>query len=229
MSGSVGGGRPPVQGELSLSPWDSLLLEVRRAAYRVGWIDYEIERLVGVEREVGERLKAGEYGKGEAEDGEGGQSGAERKVEDRLELAAVRAEIKDWVKESRAERGHLAGVSDKAIRAGLNQRIVSQVQLEQQTITRVLYAGINAAGLSEEQRERALDAMRREIGAVSLERRGGVGGGAGAGLLGEVGDDGIETETGPVVVQGKWGVTGLEVGARRTAGTRDGVEFGGGE
>lgn len=159
LDGTSGGERPGTTGEVDVTAWDSLLLECRRASYKVAWIDWMVEKLAEEQDRLESELE-------ELDPGSEGYSGA------RVSLGATRIELKDWIKESRAERAHMVSVADKAIRAGLNSRLVSQVQLEQSTISRVLFAGLAVLDLDPMQQAAALNAMQQAVKAVALERRG---------------------------------------------------------
>ncbi len=150
--------RPSPNGELRVAPWDAMLLEVRRASYKVGWIDWMVGTLHEQEQVLEVEVR-------ECDD-------PEMRTSKRHDLASTRLELKDWVKESRAERQHLLAASSAAIRAGLNQRILSQIEIEQTTITRVLMAGIEVLGLDPFQKAQALTAMRDAVRNIALERRG---------------------------------------------------------
>lgn len=167
------------------------MLEVRRAAYRVGWIDARIETLKDrADRSLSE---VDEH---------------EREVAI-MEQTAARVALLDWIKESRAERQHLAAVCQKAISAGLNQRILSQIQLERDTLTRVITAAIIQAELEPDDQDRFIQALRLQIDGVATERRG---------------IDG-ELDTGPVGVRVDWSPYGPERRAHPVEGTNPATRF----
>lgn len=144
---------PFSEGQVAIAPWDGLTLEVRRSAYRVGWVDREIEFLLERRRVVDE----------------------EPDPDTRRDMVAgLNAELKWWLQESRFERRHMARVCGDAVRAGLTQHALSALQTERETIGRVLTAAFQALELDEDQRTVAVAAMYAEVEAVMLERRGAV-------------------------------------------------------
>src|SRR5690606_15367344 len=105
-------------GEYDVTPWDALLIEVRRAAYRTAWIDQRLEEEISRERQLTHEA-------GEAE---------------RLMQAA---EVRRWLAESRKERAHLVRVSKAAVDAGLAERYVQSVEIEARLIAQVLERSID--------------------------------------------------------------------------------------
>lgn len=158
------------QGQVQTSAWDSLYLEVRRSAYRVGWVDRRIENLLATERAL-----RGRDGAADATAAGGGHEGPDQDQllrEDREEaIRDVERELKWWLSESRSERRHLTKVSGDAIRAGLSQHVVTQLNTEKETVGRVLLAALNAVDLTEEQKIAAVAAMYAEVEKVGQERR----------------------------------------------------------
>lgn len=77
-----------------------------------------------------------------------------------------------WVKESRDERDRLARVSKLAIDAGVAERLVRQLELEAALMLRATTLTLDELGLGEEDRERALGIMSRNLLALELEQRG---------------------------------------------------------
>lgn len=146
---------PPAfsEGQVAIAAWDALQLEVRRSAYRVGWVDREIEFLLARRR---------------AADGE---SDADTRREMQM---GVSVELKWWLQESRLERRHMSRVCADSVRAGISQHALSALQTERETIGRVLTAAFRALDLDEEQRAVAVAAMYAEVEAVMVERRGAV-------------------------------------------------------
>ncbi len=151
--------RPSPQGLTDVAPWDGMLLEVRRASYKVNWIDWMLVKLHEREKELEEEVSES-------------KEDAELYKVKRADLTDTRNELKEWTRESRAERAHLLVACDKAVRAGLNQRILSQIQLEQETITRVMMAGLSVLELGPLDQARVLTAMIEATREVAFERRG---------------------------------------------------------
>lgn len=144
---------PFSEGQVAIAPFDAMLLEVRRSAYRVGWVDREIEFLLARRRVADE----------------------EPDPDTRRDLVAGLAnELKWWLQESRAERRHMSRVCGDAVRVGLTQHALSALQTERETIGRVLTAAFQALELDEDQRMVAVAAMYAEVEAVMVERRGAV-------------------------------------------------------
>lgn len=147
---------PSVVGQLETLPWDGILLEVRRAAYRVAWIDSRVQQLVEAENE---EIRV--------------QRTYHPTARDWSDLRKFRAEVKEWLQESRAERTHLMSACKSAISAGLSQRMLSQIQLERETLVRVLYATFDVLNLDGDQQAAAIGAMLEAVDQVAIERRGG--------------------------------------------------------
>lgn len=131
-------------GEHSISPWDALLLEVRRSSYRASWIDQRVETEAAKERELVH----------EADD-------------DQRRGQAV--ELRRWLDQSRKERTHMAKIAKAAIDAGLSQRYVQSIEVEARTIARVLGKAIGALDLTREQQQLAADVLRSEMHVVAEE------------------------------------------------------------
>lgn len=154
-------------GQVDTQAVDAIQLEIRRSAYRVGWVDWRIEQLLEKERAL---LKAGGV-EGPGTPDRGGDA-EEDPTENRGEaFGAVQEDLRWWLRESRAERKHLVEVSGVAVRAGLTKYIVSQLELERETVSRVLLAALNALELTEEQKLLAVASMYAEVERVAVERR----------------------------------------------------------
>jgi hypothetical protein len=124
----------PYDGELNVSPWESILTEVRRSGYRSSWIDERIEREAQAEHDL----------EAQAHDWDDSE-----KFE-RTRLAQSR-ELREWIKLGRDERAHGAQVAASAVRAGLSERYIESVQAEARNIANVLQRALQAAELSDEQ------------------------------------------------------------------------------
>lgn len=135
-----------VADQLNVSPWDALLLEVRRSAGRCAWLD---ARLAAVVRRDDERREVERV----LDDRDAGQ-------EDDGGLPRGAGSL---LKESRNERRHLAVVAKAAIDAGVAERLVRQVELEGQLVAAAIVAGLDALALEPEQRARALAAAHTRL------------------------------------------------------------------
>lgn len=142
----------PYQGELQVSPWESLLTEVRRSAYRASWVDERVEAEAQAERDLeAQQLDFGDMEKFK-----------------RLQLAQSR-EVREWIKLSREERAHGAQVARAAVSAGLSERYIESVQAEAKMIANVLQRALQAAELSPEQWEAATGELRLALADVGRE------------------------------------------------------------
>lgn len=142
----------PFHGELKVSPWDSLLTEVRRSAYRTAWVDDRVETEAQAERDLA----------AQAHDWDDPE-----KLK-RVQLAQSR-ELREWVRLSREERSHGAQVARAAVSAGLSERYIESVQAEAKMIASVLSRALDAAQLSDGQREAAHGELRVALAEVGRE------------------------------------------------------------
>lgn len=134
----------PWTGELNVNPWDSMLAENRRAAYRAAWIDERINQEIKRERALIESDGAG--------------------FDDLVKFEhAVRAragELREWIEQSRKERAHLTKVASDAVRAGLSERYIDSLRAEARMIAEALTKALDAANLTPQQRAAASEALR---------------------------------------------------------------------
>lgn len=141
----------PYAGELQVSPWDALLAEVRRSAYRVEWIQARVQQ----EADEEAKLLAQEHDW------------------DAVKFAMARGsqsrELREWIKLEREERAHGAAVARGAVSAGLSERYIESVQAEARMIAGVLQRALNAADLSTEQWEAATAELRVALADVGRE------------------------------------------------------------
>lgn len=142
----------PYQGEHQVSPWESLLTEVRRSAYRAGWVDERVEQEAQAERD----LLAQEH------------DWADEEKFKRVQIAQSR-ELREWIKLSREERAHGAQVARAAVSAGLSERYIESVQAEARMIANVLQRALQAAELTSEQWEAATGELRIALAEVGRE------------------------------------------------------------
>lgn len=131
-------------GELDVSPWEALLHEVRRAAYRAAWLDQQLD----------------------AEANRHAQLEHETDAADRWASAA---EVRRWTEESRRERTHLARVTKTAIDAGLAERYVQSIEADARLITRIVGSAIGVLDLTPEQQLEVSAALREALREASTE------------------------------------------------------------
>lgn len=142
----------PYAGEIAVSPWDSLLTEVRRSAYRASWVDERVEREAQAERDLA----------AQAHDWDDAEKFK------RVQLAQSR-ELREWVRLSREERAHGAQVARAAVSAGLSERYIESVQAEAKMIAGVLQRALQAAELTDEQWMAATGELRVALAEVGRE------------------------------------------------------------
>lgn len=145
-------------GELNINPWDAILSEVRRSAYRAAWIDERVDLEARRERRLMES------------DG----AGFEKMSDYVLAVRIGSAELREWIEQSRKERSHLTKVAADAVRAGLSERYIDSLRAEAQMIAQALTKALDAAELTPIQRARASEALRTalaEMGPVLAARQ----------------------------------------------------------
>lgn len=137
----------PWNGELNVNPWDALLGEVRRSAYRAAWLDERVNLDVKRERQLMET------------------NGADFEDLVKFEYAVrIRSgELREWIEQSRKERAHLTKVASDAVRAGLSERYIDSLRAEAQMIAQALTKALDAADLSAPQRAAASEALRAAL------------------------------------------------------------------
>lgn len=148
----------PFAGELNVNPWDAILGEVRRSAYRAAWIDERVDIDVRRERQLME------------------SNGVDFEKQTDFELAVrIRSsELREWIEQSRKERQHLTKVAADAVRAGLSERYIDSLRAEAQMIAQALTKALDAASLTPQQRADASEALREalaEMGPVLAARQ----------------------------------------------------------
>jgi hypothetical protein len=142
----------PVDGELNVSPWESILVEVRRSAHRAAWVDERVEKEAQAERDL----------EAQAHDWD------DTEKFKRVQLAQSR-ELREWVRLSREERAHGAQVARAAVSAGLSERYIESVQQEAKLIAQTLQRALSAANLTDEQWEAATTELRAALAEVGRE------------------------------------------------------------
>lgn len=133
-------------GELDVTPWDALLSEVRRSAYRSAWVDHRVEK---ARKQV---------------DSEEVSGNAEVQL-------VYDAELRKWLEESRRERAHMTRISKQAIDAGLAERYVESIRAEGTRIIGIIARTMEAAQLEPHQVELAKAALEVELTEASREMR----------------------------------------------------------
>jgi myo-inositol-1-phosphate synthase len=139
--------RRPWSGELNVNPWDAILGEVRRSAYRAAWIDERIDLEAKRERAL--------------IDSDGGEF--EKATDYEIAVRLRGDELRQWIEQSRKERAHLTKVAADAVRAGLSERYIDSLRAEAQMIARALTKALDAADLDDSQRARASAALREAL------------------------------------------------------------------
>lgn len=118
----------------SISPWQALLSEVQRGAGRCAWFDLAMT----------ERLRTIEL------DPQLGDPVGDHQFE--------------WLlTQSRNERRLLRAASEAAIRSGIAERMVAQVELEGQMIARVITRTLDRLELTDAMRDTALRIVQEEL------------------------------------------------------------------
>lgn len=139
--------RRPYSGELNVSPWDAILSEVRRSAYRAAWIDERVDLEAKRERAL--------------IDSDG--SDFEKATDYEIAVRIRGDELRQWIEQSRKERSHLTKVAADAVRAGLSERYIDSLRAEAQMIAQALSKALDAAELTPIQRARASEALREAL------------------------------------------------------------------
>lgn len=137
----------PFSGELNVNPWDAILGEVRRSAYRAAWIDERIDLEARRERQLMESEGAG----------------FEKKSDYVIAVRIESEELRMWIEQSRKERSHLTKVAADAVRAGLSERYIDSLRAEARMIAEALTKALDAAELSNSQRVAASEALREAL------------------------------------------------------------------
>jgi len=128
--------------EDDVSPWDALLLTVRRRAARVRYVDSVLESAIAAHR------------KRCADPANDGAN---------LDPDVPPAEVRSWMAESRAEERLLARASKLAVDAGVADAVVRRLELEGRLVTDALLAGLDALQLTPDQRLKALSATHQAL------------------------------------------------------------------
>lgn len=137
----------PWNGELNVNPWDAMLGEVRRSAYRAAWLDERVNLDAKRERQLMET------------NGEG----FDDLVKFEYAVRVRSSELREWIEQSRKERAHLTKVSADAVRAGLSERYIDSLRAEARMIAEALTKALDAASLTPRQRADASEALREAL------------------------------------------------------------------
>nr|AMP54247.1 hypothetical protein [uncultured bacterium]AMP54304.1 hypothetical protein [uncultured bacterium]AMP54397.1 hypothetical protein [uncultured bacterium]AMP54424.1 hypothetical protein [uncultured bacterium] len=78
----------------------------------------------------------------------------EAEREYRRAVLDIQADLRAWIESSRRERDHLVKTCERAIRAGLSERLVYAARVDGERISQVMAQAVEAAGLSDTQRSR---------------------------------------------------------------------------
>jgi hypothetical protein len=132
-----------IAGEENVSPWDALLLAVRRRAARVHAVDVIIETAWQDHRTLCE-----------ADPNHGNPD-----VPDDV--------VRKWMAESRNEERLMTRAAKMAIDAGVADAVVRRLELEGQIATDALLAGLDVLNLTADQRLTALSTMHRKLTQIS--------------------------------------------------------------
>lgn len=116
-----------------ISPWDALLLAVRRRAARVQWVDNIISELI------------------------------RQHIANAGDPAVPPDTIKPWLKESRMEEQLMVRSAKLAIDAGVAEAVVRRLELEGKVTTDAMIAGLDSLDLSPEDRLKALTVMHGQL------------------------------------------------------------------
>jgi hypothetical protein len=125
--------------EENVSPWDALLLAVRRRAARVRAVD----RIVDIAWEDHRKLCEADPTHGNPE------------VPD--------ATVRVWMTESRNEERLMTRAAKMAVDAGVADAVVRRLELEGQLAVDALMAGLDVLDLTPDKRMRALSAMHSKL------------------------------------------------------------------
>lgn len=140
-----------IRGYIDITPWEALLLEVKRTSYRILWVDRELDAAVNKLQVI--------------------TSETTELDEDRAALNQARKVMREWMAESRNERRHLTRVSKAAIDAGIASALVQQAELDGARIAKVLARAMDVLELTDDQKRRAGQALRLALEEVALDQQ----------------------------------------------------------
>lgn len=132
-----------IAAELDVSPWQALLLTVRRSAARAAYLTAKLSAAVS-NHEGAEQIR-------ELVDGDSGIP------------EALPRDLRGLLVEARKEDRHLATVARYAIDAGVAERLVRNVELESRLVVEALVAALDTLQLTSDQRVLALDVAHAKL------------------------------------------------------------------
>lgn len=132
-----------IANDADISPWDALLLAVKRRAARVRAVD----RIIDTAWDDHRKLCEADPGYGNPE--------------------VPNAEVRTWMIESRNEERLMTRAAKMAVDAGVAEAVVRRLELEGQLAVDALMAGLDALDLAPDARVRALSAMHSKLTQMS--------------------------------------------------------------
>lgn len=137
-----------VAAELDITPWDALLIAVKRRAARVRWTDEMVAAAIAQQKHDELHDLDPDYPPDPARPFVPGEQAL------------------TWLAESRNEEKLLTRAAKAAIDAGVAEAIIRRVQMEGRLVTEALVAGLDALDLTADQRMAALDAASTRLLAI---------------------------------------------------------------
>jgi hypothetical protein len=137
---------------LDCTPWEGLLQAVRIAAGRVAFIEHKLSG-AEVDRQLEPPDKNGISEAARTEDQQG-------------------TNLFYWVKQAELWHDKLAKVSKLAIDAGVAERLVRQLELEARIMLRATHRTLDELGFSDDEKQRAVVIMSRNLLALEAEEVG---------------------------------------------------------
>lgn len=138
-----------IAGELDCSPWDALLVSVRRSAGLSAWYDHA---LTESDRQDQERYT---------------EAMAARDLDDEskgpMPRSGPSSATFQLLQASLTERKHLAAVSKAAIDAGVAEHLVRSINVQGEQLANAILAGLDTIDMPQELRSRAIAAAYRHL------------------------------------------------------------------
>lgn len=138
--------------QLNVTPWEGLELAVRIAAGRVAFIEHKLAQ-AEVDRQLEPPSKDSISEAGRVQDQQG-------------------TNLYHWVKQAELWHDKLTRVSALAIQQGVSEKMVRQLELEAQLMLRATSRTLEELGFTDDDLERALGLMSRNLLAVEAEEAG---------------------------------------------------------
>lgn len=136
-----------------ISPWDALLLAVKRRAARVRWDDQIIQEILNEHR-----AKC---------DPESERYNVEYSATHNPEIPP--GEVRQWTAESRNEERIMTRAAKMAVDAGVADAVVRRIELEGRMVTDAMIAGLDVLNLSPDDRMRALTTMHGKLAGLPAD------------------------------------------------------------